>query len=96
MKIPKWQRGVVYQPGVVVTYRGKVYQKLDDGDQSPPDNIPGGWKLIENTNLAEYNAIDRALGSFESRRDTHRAEVLAKLAADGLDPADVRAVLNAK
>ena len=96
MHIPEWQPGVVYQPGTVVTHAGKVYQKLDDGDNSPPDEIPGGWLLIENTNLDEYNAIDQALSSFESRRETHRAEVLAKLAAEGLDPSDVQAVLNAQ
>ena len=96
MHIPEWQPGVDYQPGTVVTYQGNVYQKLDDDDQSPPDDIPGGWKLVENTNLDQYNAIDQALGSFESRRDAHKADILAQLAADHLDPADVRAVLNAK
>ena len=96
MHIPEWQPGVDYQPGTVATYEGQVYQKLDDSDISPFDDTPGGWLLVENTNLHEYEAIDQALGSFESRRDAHKAEVLAALEAEGLAADDVRAVLNAK
>ena len=92
-----YKAGTTYIPGSVVLHDGKAYQKLDDGDNSPPDDVPGGWKLIpdDRSNLTEYQAIEASLGSYEQRVKDHKAEVLAKLAAEGLDPSDVKAVLNA-
>ena len=95
MHIPDWQPGVTYQPGTVVTYQGQAYQRLDGGDDSEPDDNPGGWQLLENTNLDEYRHIEESMSSYEARREAHTAEVLAALEADGLDPDDVRVVLNA-
>jgi len=93
-----YKNGKTYTPGTVVTYKGKVYSKANDGDNSPPDSVPGGWTEISgpNTNVQEYVAIQQSLGSYEQRAKDHKAEVLAKLAAEGLSPDDVRAVLNAK
>ena len=92
-----YKAGTTYMPGSVVLYDGKAYQKLDDGDNSPPDDIAGGWDELppERNNLAEYTAIEASLGSYEQRVKDHKAEVLAKLAAEGLDPSDVKAVLGA-
>ena len=92
-----YKAGTTYIPGSVVLYDGKAYQKLDDGDNSTPDDIAGGWVELppERSNLAEYTAIEASLGSYEQRVKDHKAEVLAKLAAEGLDPSDVKAVLGA-
>ena len=92
-----YKTGTAYIPGSVVLHDGKAYQKLDDGDNSTPDDVPGGWKLIpdDRSNLAEYQAIEASLGSYEQRVKDHKAEVLAKLASAGLEPADVSAVLGA-
>ena len=92
-----YKAGTTYIPGSVVLYEGKAYQKLADDDNSTPDDVPGGWKLIPDdlSNLKEYQAIEASLGSYEQRVKDHKAEVLAKLAAEGLDPSDVKAVLNA-
>ena len=89
---------VPYAPGSAVEYQGKVYEKLDDNDQSPPDEVGGGWRRIDNdprANVAQYQAIESAFNSYEQRVKDHKAEVLAKLAAEGLSPEDVRAVLKA-
>ena len=92
-----YKAGTAYIPGSVVLHDGKAYQKLDDGDNSPPDDVPGGWKSIpdDRSNLTEYQAIEASLGSYEERKAKHQAEVLKKLAAAGLEPADVLAVLGA-
>jgi len=95
MHIHDWQPGVTYQPGTVVTYQGQAYQRLDGGDDSEPDDNPGGWQLLENTNLDEYRHIEESMSSYEARREAHKAEVIAALEAEGLDPDDVRVVLNA-
>lgn len=93
-----YENGKTYTPGTVVTYDGKVYSKDNDGDNSPPDSVPGGWTEISgpNTNVQEYAAIEQSLGSYESRREQHKQDVMAKLAAEGLAPEDVKAVLNAQ
>ena len=44
--IAEWQSGIVYDPGTVVTHRGSRYLKLDDGDNSMPDAVPGGWVAV--------------------------------------------------
>ena len=92
-----WTNSKTYTAGTVVVHQDKLYQKLDDGDNSPPDDIAGGWVEVppERHNLAEYTAIEASLGSYEQRVKDHKAEVLAKLAAEGLDPSDVKAVLGA-
>ena len=92
-----WTNSKSYTAGDVVVHQDKLYQKLDDGDNSPPDDIAGGWVEVppERNNLAEYTAIEASLGSYEQRVKDHKAEVLAKLAAAGLEPADVLAVLGA-
>jgi len=44
--IAEWQAGVDYDPGTVVIHQGNRYLKLDDGDNSEPDAIAGGWEQI--------------------------------------------------
>ena len=41
--VPEWMPDVTYATGDHVKHEGKVYQKADDGDNSPPDDVPGGW-----------------------------------------------------
>lgn len=92
------QDNVPYAPGSAVEYQGKVYEKLDDNDQSPPDEIGGGWRRIDNCpncNVAQYEAIEASFTSYEQRVKDHKAAVLAQLVAAGLDPADVKAVVDA-
>ena len=92
-----WTNSKTYTAGDVVVHQDKLYQKLDDGDNSPPDSVPGGWVEVpaERNNLAEYTAIEASLGSYEERKAKHQAEVRQKLASAGLEPADVLAVLRA-
>ena len=44
--VPEWMPDVTYATGDHVKHEGKVYQKADDGDNSEPDDVPGGWDLI--------------------------------------------------
>ena len=92
-----YKAGTTYIPGSVVLHNGKVHQKLDDGDNSTPDDVPGGWKSIpdDRSNLKEYQAIEASLGSYEARVASHRASILKALADAGLDADDVEAVLRA-
>jgi hypothetical protein len=92
-----WINSETYTPGDVVVHQDKLYQKLDDGDDSPPDDIAGGWVEVplESNNLAEYTAIEASFSSYEERKAKYQAEVRQKLAAAGLEPADVLAVLGA-
>jgi hypothetical protein len=46
LHLPIWEDGVTYEPGTVVIHKGMRYLKLDDKDNSPPDNIPGGWEPL--------------------------------------------------
>ena len=96
-----YKAGTTYIPGSVVVYGGKAYQKLDDGDNSPPDDIAGGWVEIppERNNLAQYTAIETSLGSYEQRVKDHKAKVAAakasataKLAALGLTVEELQAL----
>jgi hypothetical protein len=41
--LPEWQPGVIYAPGTQVKHKGRIYEKANDGDNSPPDDVPGGW-----------------------------------------------------
>ena len=38
-----WVSGVIYAPDALVQHRGVRYRKLNDGDNSEPDDVPGGW-----------------------------------------------------
>ena len=38
-----WTNSKSYTAGDVVVHQDKLYQKLDDGDNSPPDDVAGGW-----------------------------------------------------
>lgn len=90
-----WKHGKSYSPGDVVKHQGKVYSKDADGDDSPPDAVPGGWTELADNNLPEYEAIEASFSSYEQRVADHKAQVLAKLQAEGLSPDAVKAVLNA-
>ena len=78
-----WINSKTYTAGDVVIHHSKLYQKLDDGDSSPPDDIAGGWVEIppERNNLAEYTAIEASLGSYEERVKDHKAKVAAAKAS---------------
>jgi hypothetical protein len=89
------QTNAPYQAGVMVLHNGEAYRKLDDDDQTEPDTIGGGWELLQNSNVAEFQAIESAFSSYEQRVADHKAKVLAKLQAAGLSPDAVKAVLNA-
>ena len=93
-----WTKSQIYTAGTVVVHQDKVYQKLDDGDNSPPDSVPGGWVEIpsERSNFAQYTAIEASLSSYEDRKKAHRAAILKKLTDAGLSPDDVKAVLESK
>ena len=80
-----WTNSLRYAAGTVVIHQDKVYQKLDDGDNSPPDSVPGGWVEVppERNNLAEYTAIEASLGSYEQRVKDHQAKVAAAKASAG-------------
>ena len=90
-----WKPDTGYTPGTVVVHEGKAYTKLDDGDNSPPDDVGGGWEELATANVAEYQAIEASFSSYEQRKTKHQAEVRKKLAAAGLSETDVMAVLNA-
>ena len=90
-----------YAPGDVALHEGTLYQKLDDGDNSAPDEVPGGWELIpeEQTNLQEYLAVEQSLTSYEQRKAARlaqvaaaRASAIAKLEAIGLTVDEVTAL----
>jgi len=93
--IAAWQAGTTYTAGTIVTHNGGVYQKADDGDNTEPDAIAGGWSVLENSNVAEFNAIASSFSTYEERVRKHKAATLAKLHAAGLDPDEVKAVLTA-
>ena len=78
-----WTNSQTYTAGTVVVHQDKLYQKLDDGDDSPPDDIAGGWVEVpaERNNLAEYTAIETSLGSYEQRVKDHQAKVAAAKAS---------------
>ena len=78
-----WTKSQSYTAGTVVVHQDKLYQKLDDGDDSPPDDIAGGWVEVpaERNNLAEYTAIEASLGSYEQRVKDRKAKVAAAKAS---------------
>ena len=94
-----WKQGNIYDSGSIVEHRGEAYRKLDDGDNSPPDAVPGGWELLQNNHLQQYEVIEAAFGSYEQRRDAHIAAVAAakasaeaKLEALGLTVEELQAL----
>ena len=78
-----WTNSKTYTAGDVVVHQDKLYQKLDDGDNSPPDDVAGGWVEIppERNNLTEYTAIETSFGSYEQRVKDHKAKVAAAKAS---------------
>lgn len=46
LHLPIWKAGEVYEPGTVVIHQGDRYLKLDDGDNSMPDAVAGGWEQL--------------------------------------------------
>jgi hypothetical protein len=96
MNIPTWSQGI-YQPGDFVLHNGKVYRKDNDTDQTAPDDVEGGWSEVpaDQTNLAQYEVIAASFAGYEEKTRKHKEDVLAKLRAAELQPADVLAVLEA-
>ena len=43
---PEWQDGTVYKAGDLVSHNGQVYCKADDGDNSEPGDVEGGWDAL--------------------------------------------------
>ena len=41
--VPQWSADDTYAAGDEVQHQGKFYRKADDDDNSPPDDVPGGW-----------------------------------------------------
>ena len=41
--VPQWSADATYAAGDEVQHQGKFYRKADDSDNSPPDDVPGGW-----------------------------------------------------
>jgi hypothetical protein len=39
-----WDASATYAAGDLVTHNGIKYRKMDDGDNSVPDDVPGGWE----------------------------------------------------
>lgn len=78
-----WTKAKSYTAGTVVVHQDKLYQKLNDGDDSAPDSAPGGWIEVppERNNLAEYTAIETSLGSYEQRKAKYQAKVAAAKAS---------------
>jgi hypothetical protein len=94
-----WKQGDIYNPGAVVEHQGQAYRKSNDYDQTMPDDRAGGWELLQNNNLQQFEIIEAALGSYEQRRDAHLAAVAAakasaeaKLKALGLTVEELQAL----
>lgn len=99
MPLEAWQNGVAYAPGAIVTHQGKVYSKDADSDQTMPDDQKGGWSLLQDTNLQQYELIETSFNSYEQRVAAHQAAVAAakasaeaKLQALGLTVEELQAI----
>lgn len=90
-----WKPGQIYPAGTVVLHHGQPYIKDDDTDQTEPDDVAGGWTPLAFHNLTQYQAIEASFSSYEQRVADHKAQVLAKLQAAGLEPDEVKAALGA-
>jgi len=42
-----WDASATYAAGALVVHNGVKYRKLDDGDTSAPDDVPGGWIKVD-------------------------------------------------
>ena len=76
-----WTAEVIYEPGEVVLHQGKMYAKLDDGDNTAPDAVAGGWQEVRDVQaegLAEYQAIEASFSTYEERVKLHQAELALK------------------
>ena len=96
-----YESGTTYAPGTVLLHNDKLYRKLDDGDNSSPDDVPGGWSELpkDETNLPEYLTIEASLTSYEARRNAYQIKVAAdrksaeaKLEALGLTVDELQAL----
>lgn len=97
--IQSWQADHTYAPGDVVLHNGSAYHKLDDGDNTEPDAVGGGWQALENSNAVQFNIIAARFNSYEARRDAHLAAMAAarssahtKLQALGLTAEELKAL----
>lgn len=41
-----WDASKTYAAGDLVAHNGVKYRKLNDGDASAPDDVPGGWEKV--------------------------------------------------
>jgi hypothetical protein len=41
-----WNTATSYKAGDLVSHKGLSYRKLDDGDNTAPDSVPGGWEPV--------------------------------------------------
>jgi hypothetical protein len=41
--LPEWDSTASYATGAEVRHQGVVWRKLDDSDNTEPDDVPGGW-----------------------------------------------------
>ena len=41
-----WNTASSYKAGDLVNHKGLNYRKLDDGDNTAPDSVPGGWEPV--------------------------------------------------
>jgi len=97
--VTNWTSGKNYLTGSRVIHEGKVYEKLDDDDQSPPDDIGGGWRLLNVEGVEHYQSIASVLDSYEERVQQHQARLAAakasaeaKLTALGLTVEELQAI----
>jgi hypothetical protein len=97
--ITDWSADITYAAGATVLHDGKVYEKLADGDQSPPDDIGGGWKPRKAAGLESYRSVAAVLDGYEERVKQHQAKLAsakasakAKLTALGLTVEELQAL----
>lgn len=99
-----WQPNTTYHPGDVVIHNGVLYTKLDDGDNSAPDAVAGGWESAgspELDNLDEFLAIKNSFASYVEQSAKYQAKLQAdrtsaeeKLHRLGLTADEVTALLT--
>ena len=101
--VTNWTSGKNYLTGSRVIHEGKVYEKLDDDDQSPPDDIGGGWLeiLISKESLDRYQKIVESFSTYEARVIQHQQQqaqakqsALEKLNKLGITTEELEALLN--
>ena len=103
MTLEAWVQGTTYSPGSVVSHNGKYYEKLDDVDQSEPDEIDGGWLeiLISKESLDRYQKTVESFSTYEARVIQHQQQqaqakqsALEKLNKLGITTEELEALLN--